>query len=269
MHISALITCHNRPELTLRGLSQLRVLDLPEGTRLDIVLMDDGSTDGTGAAVHGMFPAVEILHGDGTLYWCGGMRMAWKHAAKRDPEFYLLVNDDTMVERDALLELLKIVAAPDARKIGVGAIQDPTTGFATYGGRRGANGIILVNPTGQPELCATFNANLVLIPRAVFLELGFFHHAYTHGMGDFDYGFQASRRGIQVLQTPGFVGACSHNSPGGSWRDRRLSRRERLKRLHSPKAHPWKEMVAYHRRNSGCLWPYRCITPYLRILLGR
>ena len=268
IRITALLTCHNRRELTLLCLSQLSALDLPEGTHLDVVLVDDGSRDGTSVIVREKYPEVGILQGDGSLFWCGGMRKAWAHAAIADPDFYLLVNDDTMVERDALLELLKIVPAPDARKIGVGAIQDPTTGFATYGGRRGANGIILVDPTGQPELCATFNANLVLIPRAVFLELGVFHHAYTHGMGDFDYGFQASRRGIQVLQTPGFVGACSHNSPGGSWRDRRLSRRERLKRLHSPKAHPWKEMVAYHRRNSGCLWPYRCITPYLRILLG-
>lgn len=195
--------------------------------------------------------------------------MAWEHAAKADPDLYLLVNDDTMVGRGALLELLQITGSPASRRIGVGAINDPASGKATYGGRRGANGMILVAPTGQPESCETFNANLVLIPRAVFLELGVFHHAYTHGMGDFDYGFQASRRGIQVLQTPGFVGACSHNSPGGSWLDRTLSRRERLKRLHSPKAHPWKEMVAYHRRNTGWLWPYRCITPYLRILLGR
>jgi hypothetical protein len=44
---------------------------------------------------------------------------------------------------------------------------------------------------------------------------------------------------------------------------------ERLKRLHHPKAHPLREMVVYHRRNSGWLWLWRCVTPYLRILLGK
>lgn len=269
MHIAALLTCHNRRPLTLRALGQITSLDDRPRLHLQTVLVDDGSTDGTSEAVRGEFPEVQLLHGEGSLFWCGGMRMAWEHAARSDPDYYLLVNDDTVLEKSALAALLELVGGPDSRRVGVGAIKDPESGRATYGGRRGSRGEKLVEPSGKPERCITFNANLVLIPRAVYRELGVFHHAYTHGLGDFDYGFEATRRGIEVIQTPGFVGSCSHNPIAGTFVDRSLGRAARFRLIRSPKGLPVREWVTYNRRNSGWLWPYRCVAPYLRILLGR
>ncbi len=266
--VYALLTCHNRREGTLECLRLLLAQELPDGWAMRIVLVDDSSTDGTGAAVEAAYPEVEVLTGDGNLFWCGGMRKAWGYAATRNPEFYLLVNDDTMLCKGALLELLNLVNDPACAMIAVGAVRDPNTGAATYGGRIGKNGRDLLAPTGRNQDCATFNANLALVPRAVYERLGMLHGAYTHGMADFDYGFMARRQGIGIRQTPGFVATASRNPVSGTWRDRSLTRLDRIRRLHHPKAHPLREMIEYHRRNSGLLWPWRCLTPYLRILLG-
>ena len=75
MKVIALATCHNRREKTLRALASLREQVLPDGTALQVCLVDDGSTDGTGAAVAEQFPEVKLLQGDGQLFWAGGMRL--------------------------------------------------------------------------------------------------------------------------------------------------------------------------------------------------
>lgn len=267
MTIAALITCHNRREQTLACLDLLRSMALPDSIALRVVVLDDGSTDGTAEAIQRDFPDAMLLYGNGSLFWCGGMRKVWTVSAAENPEYYFLLNDDTILSINSISCLLDIAGPPDSRVIAVAAIQDGRTGARTYGGIRGASGGVTVS--GRLEACDTFNANAVLIPRAVYQEMGIFHKAYTHAMGDFDYGYEATRRGIRVIQSSGFLGTCSHNTLAGTWKDRTLSRRERLRRLQSPKGQPWKEWVTYNRRNAGWIWPYRCISPFLRILLGR
>lgn len=267
MRIAALITCFNRKDKTLECLRGLAAQELPEGTVVETVLVDDGSKDGTAEAVLAEFPATRVLTGDGSLYWCGGMRKAWAEAAKSDPDFYLLLNDDTLLLPDALRALLDLVGTPDKRIIAVAAIRDPKTGQATYGGIRKKSG--LVPASGEPETCDTFNANAVLVPRAVFHELGIFHETYTHGMGDFDYGYAATRRGIRVIQSADFLGECERNALAGSWRDRSLPRAARWKQLRGPKGLPFEEWMTFNRRNAGWTWPIRTVSPYVKVLLGR
>jgi GT2 family glycosyltransferase len=267
MTIAVILTCFNRREKTLEFLLTLEKQSLLNTFSLNTVLVDDNSTDGTETAAREKFPHIQTLKGTGALFWCGGMRAAWREAASRDPDYYFLANDDTLLDEDALLSLLEIAQNPNDRIIAVGAIRDPISGEPTYGGIRRKTGRII--PTGNLEKCDTFNANAVLIPRAVYEEIGVFHDIYTHGMGDYDYGFQASRRGIQIIQSARTIGTCSRNSLIGTWRDSSLPRSHRLRLLQSPKGLPFKEWVTYNRRNAGWIWPYRCISPFLRILLGR
>lgn len=264
---AVLLTCFNRRDLTLACLERLVEQALPENIRLRVILVDDGSKDGTGDAVRTKFPEVQVLNGNGSLYWCGGMRVAWAHAAESDPDYYLLLNDDTILEPGALTALHTLAGGPNERRIAIAAIRDPDTGKVSYGG--GLEKCGKFPAEGTPVECDTFNANCVLVPRAVFQEIGMFHSAYTHGMGDTDYGLQASRRGIRLLQSGRYLGTCRNNPVTGSWRDRSLSRHQRWKALQSPKGLPFREWLVFNRRNSGWKWPYYMISPVLRILLGR
>lgn len=266
MRIAALLTCFNRRNQTLACLRRIGAQCLPPGYSIEIFLVDDGSTDGTTAAIRDEFPEARIETGSGSLYWCGGMRLAWRKAALTDPDFYLLVNDDTLLDENALANLLDIAPTADTRTIAVAAICDPESGQATYGGIRSQSG--LLSPTESPESCDTFNGNAVLIPRAVFREIGMLHGAYTHGMGDFDYGYLARRNGIPIFQSAHFLGTCSRNSAANTWMDRSLGRAERLRRLRSKKGLPFIEWMTFNRRNAGWSWPFKTISPYVRVLLG-
>lgn len=266
MRIHAVLTCFNRRETTELCLTTLRDQRLPEGTFIHLYIVDDGSTDGTFEMLRDRFPKAELMRGSGSLFWCGGMRVAWHAAAQNDPDYFLLLNDDTPLDPNALTVLLETAGAPDNRRIAVGAVRDPATGQISYGGVKTGCGNF--PPAGQTQSCNTFNANAVLIPRAVFREMGVFCEAYTHAMGDFDYGFQARRLGIEIIQTPCFVGSCTRNPMEGSWRDRSLTRIERLKILRSPKGLPLREWIVYNRRNYGWRWPLYSLSPYIRVLLG-
>lgn len=269
--IAVVMTCHNRRNLTVRCLESIRAQDVlaagQSAPEVRVFLLDDGSRDGTAEAARGVFPEAVIIQGDGTLFWCGGMRRAWGEAARQDPDFYWLVNDDTVMFPFALRELLAICGGASGRTIAVGAVADPATGRQVYGGWR-QRGRSLVAAAGREEECETMNANCALVPREVYRRAGIFHTAYTHAMGDFDYGNAARRKGCRVVQTGRIVAACRANSEQGTWRDRELPRARRWRLLLSPKGLPPREWLVYTRRNEGVLWPLRFASPYLRVLCG-
>src|SRR5918998_6020285 len=104
--IAALAACHNRRRKTLSALEALFNQKLPPGVSLRVYLLDAGSTDGTPHAVQNAFPEVELLRGDGSLFWNGGMRLAFSQALTVGYDYYLWLNDDTILEGEALANLL-------------------------------------------------------------------------------------------------------------------------------------------------------------------
>lgn len=77
--VAAVMAAYNRTELTLACLRSLGAQQVP-GVALDVFVLDDASSDGTSEAVAEQFPEVTVLHGDGELYWNGGMRRAFAAA---------------------------------------------------------------------------------------------------------------------------------------------------------------------------------------------
>lgn len=132
MNLAVLITCHNRRETTLACLRRLFAQELPEGAEFTVFLVDDGCTDGTGSAVKREFPSINVILGDGNLYWNQGMRRAWTCAYKAgDWDGYLWLNDDTMLLDGALRTMLetmdKQAQATGKRGIVVGSCCEPTS----------------------------------------------------------------------------------------------------------------------------------------------
>ena len=275
--IAVLATCHNRREQTLACLASLRA-DTVEGVDVNVFLVDDGSDDGSSEAVGAAYPDVEITRGPGDLFWGGGMRMALTRALPTRPDFVLWLNDDVVLDRGALRRLLATYASLCAERqplsVVVGATRDPQSGATTYTGVRRTSRLrrlafAPVTPTDTPQPCDTMNGNVVLIPRVVYSVVGNVDVKFTHGMGDLDYGLRARAAGCHVFLAPGHVGTCSANPRRGTFDDETLSRRERLRRMVSPKGLPFVEWAAFCRRHGGLLWPVRALSPYLRTAVGR
>ena len=275
MTLAALLTCHDRREKTLAALGALTTQELPAGHRLEVFLTDDGSSDGTAAEISHRFPAVRILEGDGSLFWNGGMRLAFEEALKDGHDYYLWLNDDTLLAPGALTALLHthrdVRTATGVEPIVVGTTCSPDNGNPTYGGvvrpshsRR--TRFRLVTPGTTPLECETMNGNCVLIPRSVAAAIGNLDPAFGHGMGDFDYGLRARAAGFTVWVMPGYAGTCGKNPQSGTFLDRSLPLGERWRKVRSPKGLPPTEWRFFCERHAGRLWRVFYLWPYLRLL---
>jgi GT2 family glycosyltransferase len=274
--MAVLMTCHNRRDGTLACLRALRSTLDRAGASARVYLVDDGSTDGTSNAVLSQFPEVQLIRGDGSLFWNHGMRRAFQAAISVGYPMYLWLNDDTILNEDAAALLLsthhELEAAGDRLSIVVGATHDPESHQQTYGGvvhssRWHPLRLRLVEPGTTPRRSDTFFGNCVLIPAEVAERVGNLDPVFRHNFGDIDYGFRASKKGCTIWTAPGYVGSCRLNPVEGTWEDRSLTARERWQAARSPKGLPPREWKVVLRRQAPVLWPFYVVLPYVKIPL--
>ena len=278
LRLAVLMTCHNRVVDTRDCLEALRRQESFDGS-IALVLTDDGSTDGTGQAALDIFPDATVVKGNGSLYWCGGMRAAFARAMQGDYDFYLWLNDDTRVDNDAIARIYRTYREASTTLgellIVVGSTRDPDTKGMSYGGwrlgrsRLGAISWDKVEP-GQDEWinCDAMNGNFVLIPGAVAERVGNLDEAFTHGMGDLDYGLRARSSGCSIIIAPGYYGVCQANDGAGLWSDQSLPAMQRWRKMLGPKGLPLMEWKVFTRRHGGSYWPLLWLGPYVKFWIS-
>jgi GT2 family glycosyltransferase len=271
--LHVLLTVHDRKAKTLACLERVEAQRADAGADLSVVMVDDGSTDGTAQAVRARFPDVRVVPGSGQLYWSGGMRLAFEVAHADDPDFYLLLNDDTYLLPGALRTLLAVhderTRAEGRPCLVTGSSVDPATGRQSYGGwRRGPalspTSLTRIPPGREPLPCDTMHGNCVLVPREVVRRIGLLDAVYTHAMGDLDYGFRARRAGLGLWIAPGYLAECQENDGRGLFVEAALAPRERWRRLLGPKGLPPRAWLTFNARHGGPLWPLTFCWPYLK-----
>lgn len=260
--LAVLLTVHNRVAVTTRCLMHLFEQELPPTMHMDVYMVDDGSTDGTAQAVKDQFPQVNIIQGDGSLYWNRGMWTAWDVASKnKSYDFYLWLNDDTFLLDNAITQLLDLSGQYDNEIIVVGASKIPNSDKLTYGGHTDTGRPIC---NGIPNEITIFNGNIVLVPRKVFEKLGNLDYYYRHGMGDYDYAIRARKAGIKMYQCGNALGICDVHKRIDKWCNPDVPFPQRLKAMHQPTGMPPKEWFHYESQISVPKALFHVITLYVR-----
>lgn len=266
MRVTALVACHDRRELTLACLDSYFAQEVPEGVRLEVILVDDGCTDGTAESVSDRFEQVRILRGDGTLYWAGATAWAEREAWGSGTDHVLWLNDDVVLDRSAVRELLE--TSGEGGRIAVGALRDPDTGAVTYSAvrRPGRHPIIVepITPTGSPLPAEMFHGNVVLVPAAAARVVGPIDAGLVHTSADFDYGLRARRLGVEALLCSRPLGTCGRHPIAEIWLDAPMSLPERLRFFLGPKGYPPMTRARWLRRHGGRAWPVWWLAPYIR-----
>lgn len=272
---TVIFTCYNRLNKTKNCIESL--VNGNDRVTFHFIVVDDASNDGTVEYLESRHDLdIDLIKGNGSLFWCGGMRKGIGRFLEKQPnedEYCLLVNDDVEFYPHAIDKLFDRL---NDRKntVVVGAVCD-TDGNFTYGLKRKEkwykkNITVKVLPSNEEVVGDTLNANCVLLPNKIVMENGNLDSSYVHSLGDYDYGFKLSRKGIRLISSTNYVGICTSNSIKNTWMDRSLSRIERIRKKESPKGSPFGEWWHFLYKNFGivkaCVYS---IIPYVKILLKK
>lgn len=272
-NIAVLMTCHNRREKTLGCLEKLKKQEGIAGINITIYLLDDGSTDGTSAAVRERYPTVIILEGDGNLFWTRGMHKAMGAAIEKGFDFYLWLNDDVMLYEYALKNLLNTFNKINNQHnlgIVIGSVCDPVTKEWTYGASRKTYSwyplrFTPIEPNQEIKEADNFYGNVVLIPDKIVKDVGNLDWRFIHGAGDHDYAHRVKKMEYKIWMAPNYVGECSRNSIENTWEDDQLGLLERYRKMFDIKAMPLETSYYYTRKHGGFFFPLIIVFIYIKL----
>ena len=175
----------------------------------EVLLADNGSTDGSVEFVRQEFPWVRALQLDRNYGFCGGNNRAVEQSKG---EFVVLLNNDTKVDLNWLGELLK--PALDHPDVGACAsrilfidrpeiIYAAGDSYAAFGvGLQRGHGWPAAGRFVQPEEVFSACACAALYRRAMLDEIGLLDEDFFCNYEDTDLGFRARLAGYRCLYVP-------------------------------------------------------------------
>lgn len=104
--VHVLLPVHNRRDVSV---SFAGALMRQTWRDFRLILIDDGSTDGTAEAVRAVCPAVEVIKGEGNWWWAGALEQGGRYLASQgiaDDAVLLLINDDVEIGQDFLVRAM-------------------------------------------------------------------------------------------------------------------------------------------------------------------
>lgn len=205
--ISIVVPTWNRRDLAVTCLRSLAAQTFRD---IEIILVDDGSTDGTAEAVARAFPEVRVLRMPENRGFCRAVNAGIRQASA---SLILLLNNDMTLAVDFLERLAGAAAASDAAMFAPLVLwrDEPETIYAA-GDRLRANGrpesIGFREPRegfAFPEGIFGVSAGAGLYRRALFDSVGLLDERFVAYFEDSDLSFRARLAGFRAELVPDAV----------------------------------------------------------------
>lgn len=172
----------------------------------EVVLVEDGCTDGTPENCRREFPSVRLLHGDGDLWWSGAINVGVEYALKSGADAVVWLNDDNRVEPSTLGALVESFRRQGGRSVVCARVRvvgserewtgEPPPWHPEFAGWKspplgGAAEVPVYHPPGGQG---------VLIPARCFREVGVIDvRAFPHYWADHDFHYRAMKAGYRYF----------------------------------------------------------------------
>ncbi|MFC1878434.1 glycosyltransferase family 2 protein [Chloroflexota bacterium] len=208
--ITTIVVNWNLPDETARCLDSLQSARTP----CRVLLVDNGSLDGSGFALKERFPKIEVLSLPQNVGFGRACNLAIQEALlAQDCRYIFLLNNDASVGKDTLAQLQQTAQAqPAAGILGPKIYQRHPADKIWYAGARRRQGVLAAKTFGRGQfdhgqfehlqaVDYVFGAAM-FIRRGVFERIGLFDERYFLYLEDLDFCLRAQQAGYKLLLVP-------------------------------------------------------------------
>lgn len=207
-----IIPVHNRKDITLKCLETLKNLGCFD--KYHIIVIDDGSTDGTKSAINHLYPQVIVLLGDGNLYWTGAIKLGMEYAYNHNADYFIWLNDDTFPQPKIIDSLIKICQSHPQKLVSAQCYTNLDFTTPSYGAhiKVGYNFISAYTTQNKVINADCVSGNLVCLPRSIVEDIGYPEaDKFPHFTGDFIYTWKAKQFGYIIECYSNLKAVCVPN----------------------------------------------------------
>ena len=199
----------NRRDDTLACLESLRSMGYSDSR---IVVVDNGSSDGSPESIVAAFPDVQVISSAQNIGFAGGVNLGVREALSAGAEYVLILNNDTIVDRRLLSEL--VAECERSPKIGIAGPKiyrhdQPDVVWFAGGDRDRWTWALTRLPRGRDDerIRAPRTVNFLcgccmLVRRDVFDRIGLFDPGYFMYYEDSEFCVRAVEAGFTLRYVP-------------------------------------------------------------------
>lgn len=193
-----LLPVHNRREIT-RGF--VECLAAQTFADYHLILIDDGSTDGTAEMVQARIASTTVLRGNGDWWWAGSLQQGidWlERNGVKEREIVAFANDDTTFEEDFLQKAVDLLGGLNSALL-VPQLRDETTGLPQQSGVAADFQKLTFNPASSSESINCLPTRWLFMRMADLHKIGGFHPVLLpHYWADYEFTIRAYRKGLKL-----------------------------------------------------------------------
>jgi GT2 family glycosyltransferase len=207
--IAIIVLNWNGSQDTLACLESLKQLTYPN---YEVIVVDNGSTDGSITVIRALFPEHLLIENQINLGFAEGNNIGLRAAMQRGADFFFLLNNDTVVASDILEQFTTTFQIyPEAGILGakillfneretldhLGGMWNRKTGAFTFTGRRDRES----NWQTPQELDYVCGAGMI-VKKSVIEKIGYFDPRFFLIWEESDYCFRARAAGFKIVTCP-------------------------------------------------------------------
>lgn len=202
--MAAVVPIFNGISHTLKFLKSMDEQDYPG---LTVVVVDDGSTDGSAEKIASAFPNTVVLKGTGDLWWSGATNLGVQWALEQGFEYTLTINNDVRMAPGSIKSLVRVATAHPKTIVGsvVRYESDPAKiWFAgAFLNRKTGEMEHLTDEISGPTNTVWLTGMGILVPAEAYSKVGLYDaRHFPQYFGDADFSLRAKEHGYRLLVDP-------------------------------------------------------------------